>query len=418
MILSRSDPALKGEMVPSILNRGYAYKLDAAPKQAALFHQFAGVCRLVYNLALEQRRDHWRNYRANNGKNISYIGQAAELTQLRAQVDWIAAVAQQCQQQALRDLDKAFANFFAGRADYPCPRRKGVNDSFRFQGRDIQTRRLNGKWSAVKLPKIGWVKFRDTRPLAGKIKNATICHDALGWHIAFSLEIEHEAKSSELPAVGIDRGVANTLSLSSGEHLSLPASLGKIDQQKRRAQRVSARRKRGSKRHGKARARVAKLAARAARIRKDWQHKTALNIASRFGHVTMEALKVRNMTTSARGTVKVPGKNVKAKSGLNRLILAQGWYQFQTILAYKLEERGGTLTLIDPAYTSQACSQCGTIDKESRENQAVFKCRHCGFEAHADGNAAVNILRRGNAPSLRVEGSRVVPNEARTQEAA
>lgn len=101
------------------------------------------------------------------------------------------------------------------------------------------------------------------------------------------------------------------------------------------------------------------------------------------------------------------------KRGLNRSILNQGWGAFARILAYKLEERGGTLVLVNPAYTSQTCSECGTIDKESRESQAVFKCRHCGHEAHADTNAALNILRR-NTASMGVEGLHLRPDEALT----
>src|SRR3712207_1940616 len=95
---------------------------------------------------------------------------------------WIRAVYVSCQQQALRDLDRAFANFFAGRARYPTPRKKGINETFRFPGREIETRRLSGKWSEVRLPKIGWVKFRDTRPIRGNIQNVTVSGGADGWH--------------------------------------------------------------------------------------------------------------------------------------------------------------------------------------------------------------------------------------------
>lgn len=393
--------------------RGFRYKLDPTPEQEALFRQFAGVCRLVYNLALEQRRDWSRHYERKTGRKLNYVAQARELTALRAEFDWIAAVSQTCQQQALRDLDKAFANFFAGRARYPTPRRKGVNDAFRFQGREVETKRLNGRWSAVRLPKIGWVKFRDTRPTRGIVKNVTVSLDALGWHVSFACEIEHVAPINIRPSVGIDRGVANTLALSTGERLSLPRSLEAIERRKRRAQRALARKKRGSQRRAKALRRVARLSARMARIRRDWTHKTALYIANRFGAVALEDLKIRNMTTSARGTVEAPGRNVRQKAGLNRSILNQGWGGFETILAYKMEERGGTLVCVDPAYTSQTCSECGAVDRESRESQALFVCRHCGFRAHADHNAAINILRR-NTASMRMEEGHKLSGEVRT----
>ena len=393
--------------------RGFRYKLHPTSEQAQAFRAFAGVCRLVYNLALEQRRDHWRSYQRQTGKNLNYVAQSSELTALRAEFDWIADVSQTCQQQALRDLDKAFQNFFAGRAQYPTPRRKGVNDSFRFQCREVRIERLNRNWSCVRLPKIGWVKFRDTRPRLGRMLNATVSADALGWHISFACEIEHDAPMSGLPSVGIDRGVANTLALSTGEMFSLPESLALLDRRKRKAQKDLARKKRGSNRRRKALERVAKVSAKIARIRKDWQHKAALSIARRFGHVALEDMNTRGMTASAKGTVENPGRNIRQKAGLNRAILTQGWRSFETILAYKLEERGGTLTNVPAAYTSQTCSVCGCIDRRSRESQARFVCVHCGHEAHADTNAAIEILRR-NAASKRVEEGHWLSGETRT----
>ncbi len=106
-------------------HRGYRYKLRPTDDQTVLFARFAGVCRLVYNLALEQRREHWRAYRAHTGKHIGYVAQCRELTLLRAEFDWIAAVSQTCQQQALRDLDRAFQAFFKGVARYSPPAPQG-----------------------------------------------------------------------------------------------------------------------------------------------------------------------------------------------------------------------------------------------------------------------------------------------------
>jgi putative transposase len=399
----------------AFVHRAFRYKLAPTPAQEALFRQFAGVVRLLYNLALEQRRDWWRRYHRVTGDRLNFMSQGRELTALRAAFDWIAVVPRQCTAQALRDLDRAYANFFAGRAGYPSPRRKGVNDAFQFLGREVGVKRLNGKWSAVRLPKIGWVKFRDTRPSRGRVLNATVSASAEGWHVSFACEIERSEASghSSLPAVGIDRGVANTLTLSTGELLRMPAHLRGIERKKRRAQRVLSRRKRGSARYAKARRRVAALQARAARIRLDWRHKASLDIATRFGTVVLEDLATRNMTRSAKGTVDAPGSNVRKKAGLNRAILDQGWHGFEIVLAYKLEERGGYLCKVDPRHTSQTCSACGAVDRESRESQASFHCRTCGFRAHADHNAAVNILRR-NTASMLVEEGRWPPGEART----
>lgn len=390
-----------------LIHRGFRFKLKPVSGQENLFRQFAGVCRLIYNLALDQRAVWGRSHR------INFAQQCRDLTSLRAEFDWIAAVSQTCQQQALRDLDRAFANFFRGIARYPTPRKKGVNDTFRFQGREVEVRKLNGKWSAVRLPKIGWVKFRDTRPLRGTIKNVTVTLDRLGWHVAFDCEIEHAAPINICPSVGIDRGVANTLTLSSGEHMSVPASLKAIEGRCRAAQRIVARRKKGSNRRLAATRRAASISARRARIRRDWQHKTALDISNRFGTVVLEDLRIKNMTASARGTIDEPGRMVRQKAGLNRSVLNQGWFGFETILAYKLEARGGHLLKVDPAYTSQTCSDCGTVDRRSRESQAAFACHHCGFRAHADHNAAINILRR-NTASMRMEEGHKLSGEVRT----
>jgi putative transposase len=195
--------------------------------------------------------------------------------------------------------------------------------------------------------------------------------------------------------------------------MSVPSSLNAIERLHRNAQRVISRRKKGSKRRLKAIQRAARLSAKRARIRRDWHHKTALGIAKRFGTVVMEDLKITNMTVSAAGTVDAPGTNVRQKAGLNRSILNQGWYAFETILAYKLEERGGNLIKVPAMYTSQTCSSCGTIDRKSRESQASFVCQHCGHRDHADVNAAINILR-GNTASMRMEDSRKATVEVRT----
>lgn len=397
----------------TMIQRGYRYKLKPTPAQEQMFTQCGGVCRLIYNLALEQRRDHWRAFKRQTGSSISYPSQARELTELRAEYDWIAAVSQTCQQQALRDLDRAYQNWFKGIAKYPSPRKKGRNDTFRFEGREVQVRKLNAKWSEVRLPKIGWVRFRDTRPMRGKLNNATISLAPNGWHISFALTIEHAAPANIAPAIGVDRGVANTLALSTGERLSVPASLEAIERHHRRAQRVLSRRKRGSKRYAKARRRVAALSARRARIRKDWHHRTSLDLSKRFGTVVIEKLNTKGMTASAKGTVAEPGRMVRQKSGLNRSILNQGWHIFETLLSYKLEERGGQLVKVPARHTSQTCSACGAVDSRSRKNQASFVCTSCGHFENADTNAAKVILRR-NTASMFVEEGHWVSVEART----
>ncbi|GEM_PF-1861871 len=311
----------------------------------------------------------------------------------------------------MRDLDRAFRNFVAGRVSFLRPRKRGLDDSFRLPGREVAAKLLNGKWSAVRLPKIGWIKFRDTRPMRGDLKNVTVSLDALGWHIAFTRELEHEALAPRAEMVGIDPGVSTTLALSTGERLALPASPDRIEAQRRKAQRVVARRKRGSNRRRWAQARVARVQARQARIRRDFHHRAALDIAKRFGVVVLEDLNTRGMTASARGAVAEPGRNVRQKAGLNRAILAAGWHPFATILTYKVEERGGQVAGVPARVTSQTCTAGGVVDARSRESQARFTRINCD---HADTNTALNIERRWNTPVRNVEGVHQRPCEAST----
>lgn len=385
-----------------MLYRGYKFRLYATEEQEALFGQFAGVCRLVYNLALEQRRDWWRQFKATTGRGISYASQCRDLTLLRAEFDWVSAVPNACQQQALRDLDGAFSSFFAGRSNYPTTRKRGLNDAFRFSGRDCQWRKLSAKWAVVRLPKIGEVRFRLTRDIIGAVKNVAVTHDVLGWHVSFLTEMEHEAPQNFGPAVGIDRGVVHTLALSDGRFMDMPKErLNVLDRRARKQARKLSKCRIGSNRRAAAKKALARTKAKAARIRLHWNHERTTEIAAAHGLVALEALNTRDMTSSAAGTMEEPGHNVRVKSGLNRAILNNAWFQFETLLAYKLAERGGELRKVNPAYTSQTCSCCGTIDKTSRESQATFKCGHCGHTANADTNAARNILRAGIQPAQR-----------------
>lgn len=391
-----------------MIYRGLTFKLEPTEAQSALFRQHAGVCRLVYNLCLEQRRDWWKRYQERTGDNLNYVTQARQLTTLRAECDFIRAVSQTAEQMAIRALDTAFKNFFAGRAGFPTPHRKGVNDGFSFAGRQIEVKRLNRNKGAVKLPKIGWVKFRGFRPAEGRIMQATISHTNLGWQVSIGCEIDRDI-THLAGAVGIDRGVAVPLMLSDGTSYELPASVRLLAQKINVARRVVSRRKRGSKRQAIARARVARLCARQARIRKDWAHRATTAITRQYGTVVVESLRTKNMTKSAAGTIEAPGRNVAQKRGLNRVILNVGWHQIETMLTYK----AGRIIKVNPAHTSQTCASCGTVDSRSRKNQAVFVCTACGHRDNADRNAAINILNRGNTAGVE-EGHLGLSVEART----
>lgn len=386
-----------------IAHRAFRFKLYPTAEQEKQFRQYASVVRFIYNLALEQRRDWWRQYRANTGKQINFAFQCRELTPLRAEFGWIAAVSRTCQEQALRDLDRIYEAFLSGRSGYPSLRKRGVNESFRFKAVTCVVRRLNRSWATVYLPKIGNVRFRLTRQIEGKHVNVTVSREPLGWHISFACEVDVAERSCPADLqVGIDRGVAKTLALSDGTFAETPIeTLRTLERRCRKQSRALARCKRGSARREKAKRRVAATKAKAVRVRKHFNHVQSARIASKYAVVCIEDLRTANMTASAKGTVAEPGRNVRQKSGLNRAILEQGWHQFETFLSYKLVANGGVLIKVPAAYTSQTCSDCGSISKHHRKSQAVFECSDCAYSGNADTNAAINILRAGTRPSVR-----------------
>ncbi|MGX1745072.1 MULTISPECIES: RNA-guided endonuclease InsQ/TnpB family protein [unclassified Brevundimonas] len=391
------------------VHKAFRFRLYPRPEQAETLGQWIGVTRLVYNLALEQRRDFWRQYKASRGKNLSWGQQSLEVTALRREFDFIAAVPRTCLEYALRDLDKAFEGFFRG-GGYPFFRKKGVNASIRLAWKDLAKRTINGRWAEVRLPRIGWVRYRKSREIAGNIMNVTVLNAGGRWDIVFSADVQ-DVSLGLTAVVGIDRGIATTLSLSTGEHIRLP-DIGAMEKRRRRAQRILARRKRGSARYRKQRHAVARIASKIARVRSHHLHVASTSLAARFGVVVLEDLNVRAMTASAKGTVEKPGRRVAQKRGLNRSILAQGWSIFASQLEYKMRAAGGRLVYVPAAYTSQTCAECGVVDARSRKSQAVFECIACGHGDHADTNAARNIMRGSTA--FVEEGHLGPPCEART----
>jgi putative transposase len=383
------------------LHRAAVFRLYPTKEQAARLTQFVGAARYVYNLCLEQRETWGQRHKLNS------VTQCREVTQLRAETQWLGEAPAAALQQAVLDLDKAFSAFFAKRAGYPQYRRKGQNDSYRMGHPDgIHVRRHGRSSGAIKLPKIGWVRLRGWRELPGDLRSITVTLRAGVWSVSVLCQRETVIAPSLLPAVGIDLGVAVFAAMSTGEHIA-PANHGKRALVVlKRAQRAVARKKKGSANRRKAVAKVSRLHARVRNARKDFLHKASKTIAQNHGTVVVEDLRIRAMTASASGTVEQPGRNVRQKAGLNRSILDQGWGEFRQMLDYKLAERGGRLVTVPAAYSSQTCAECGVIDADSRRDQATFVCRACGHAGNADTNAARNLLRRLDEPLQPVEGHR------------
>jgi putative transposase len=374
------------------------YRLLSTPAQQAVLRDHCGHARYVWNLAVEQH-SHWHPGRKGAP---GYLEQCRQLTQARAEHPWLREGSQTVQQQALRDFARAMAAFFdpANPAGRPSWRKAGRDEGFRIVGRGRQwdVRRVSRHVGQVRVPKAGWVRFRWSRAVPPGAKSYRVSRDRAGrWHIAFAVIPEPVPAPGNGQAVGIDRGVAVSAALSTGELLSCPALAVRERIRLRRLQRQLARAKRGSNRRGRVRHAIARLRARETDRRKDWAEKVSTDIARRFDVIRVENLKIGNMTRSAKGTRGDPGRNVRQKAGLNRGILRSGW----GLLVRRLEDKApGRVEKIKPHYTSQRCSACGQVDRDSRESQAVFLCTACGFAGHADVNAAKNIAA-GHAVTAR-----------------
>ena len=371
------------------------YRLVPSPAQEAVLREHCGHARYVWNLAVEQHR-HWRPGRKSAP---GYLEQCRQLTAARAEHPWLAAGSQMVQQQALRDFAQAMANYLGGTHDRPSWRKAGRDEGFRIVAvRPGHVRRLSRRVGEVRVPKAGWVRFRWSRAVPPEVKSYRVTLDRAGrWHIAFAVIPEPIAGPGNGQTVGIDRGVAVSAALSTGEMLTAPGLSARRNKRLRRLQRRLARAKRGSNRRAGVKLTVARLRAREADARKDWAEKASTDIARRFDMIRVEDLRIRNMTRSAKGTAGAPGQNVRQKAGLNREILRSGW----GLLARRLEDKApGRVEKIRPAFTSQRCSACGHVDAESRESQARFVCTACGFADHADVNAARNIAA-GHAVTAR-----------------
>jgi putative transposase len=217
------------------------------------------------------------------------------------------------------------------------------------------------------------------------------------WHIAFAAIPEPVGGPGTGDVVGVDRGVAVSAALSTGQMLTAPRLSPGRARRLLVLQRTLARAQRGSNRRAQVKRAIARLKARDRDARKDWVEKLSTDLARRFDVIRVEDLKITGMTRSAKGTLAQPGRNVRQKAGLNRAILENGW----GFLVQRLEDKApGRVQKVAPAFTSQTCSACGTRDREARESQASFRCRSCGHAQNADVNAAKNIAA-GHAVTAR-----------------
>lgn len=376
------------------MKRLQAFKFQLRPngQQERDMRRFAGACRFVFNRALALQNE---NYEAGN-KYIPYTKMASWLIEWKSHPDtqWLKDAPSQPLQQSLKDLERGYKNFFQKRAAFPRFKKHGQNDAFRYpQG--VKLDQLNNR---IWLPKLGWIRYRNSREVIGEVKNVTVSQSCGKWYVSIQTEYEvaepvHNAESM----VGLDAGITKLATLSDGT-IYQPVNSFKSGQRKlAMLQRQLSRKVKFSGNWQKQKRKIQRHHSHIANIRRDYLHKVTNEISKNHAMIVIEDLKVSNMSKSAKGTAEQPGRNVRAKSGLNRSILDQGWYEMRRQLEYKQLWCGGQVLAIPPGYTSQRCACCGHTAKENRLSQSRFECLECGYTENADINGARNILAAGHA---------------------
>lgn len=375
----------------------YVYPLRPTKAQHRALEHISEQQRQLYNAALQERIDAWRKGRIS----ISYVDQCKSLTLIRA--DGLDAVPVNLQRGTLARIDRAFQAFYrrakAGQTPgFPRfkPRTRWSGFAFK-EASGLRVLDAGKRLRFVGVP--GAVRIHQHRPLpAGSVvKSATFSQAGNGWQVALQLAIPvsesswADIRSDQRPDAGIDLGVNTWAMLSQGIGLSSPPEPDWA--QRRRLQRSLARKHKGSRARMVVRKQLAALQRHEANTRKHHAHVESHRLAMTYRCIVVEDLQVANMTRSASGSLEAPGRNVSAKSGLNRSMLSQGWSDFVNKLVYKAEDAGGLVIKVKPNHTSQDCSSCGERVPKALHVR-THRCKHCGLVLDRDHNAALNILFR------------------------
>ncbi len=405
----------------------YKFRLLPNKEQEILLNQAIGSARFVWNQVLAKSFEMF----AKN-ERIRYETIEKKLLPLKKtpEFSFLGQTYSACLQQKIKDLAKAWDKFFNPKEQAKLKQKPFKAKKPKFfklpDGGEVQLRPLMPRFKKksdgeqsfrlpfndcevigdrVSLPKkTGWIKFKKSQEIVGKITSITIKKICGLWYVSFCInrEIEqplHPSKS----AIGVDLGIKKLITTSDGQVFD-PINSFKANQVKiARLQRKLKKKTKFSENWKKLNLKINKLHHHIANIRHDYLHKVTTTLSKNHAMIVVEDLKVANMSKSAKGSIEKKGKNVKAKSGLNKSILDQGWSMLVGMLEYKQQWRGGLLVKVDPKYTSQTCSSCGHVAKENRLTQAKFSCVECSFSENADINASRNILAVGHTV-LSVEG--------------
>lgn len=403
------------------LQRAHVIKLKPNREQETYFRRACGVRRWTYNWALNQWEAWWELYN-KDAPRPGWMRLSKYFDSVKdSMCPWVREVSSRITARAIRDANAAYQNWFKamkrGDAKWGRPQRAKYGVKERFYVHKISLKFRTPKY--VFIEKCGVVRtFEEFRFPEAKILSGSIQKKADGWYLSIQTEFEiDEPKKRDDNPIGVDAGITRNFTLSNGELLHLPRSkMQALDRKIKRAQKNLSRKWHGKPKQGHkekalrdengkllpksnrfliARDRVSKLRLKQARIREHYLHQFSRELVGRFSKICIEDLNLKNMTKSAKGDAEKPGKNVKAKSGLNREMLNVAIGEFRWMLEYKSEETGSEIIPVDYAYSSQTCSVCGYCDSENRVVQSRFECQKCGHFENADINAAKNILQWG-----------------------
>lgn len=381
----------------------YKYRLYPTKKQAEKLQEVLNRSRELYNAALQERRDAYRMAHVS----IGYTQQAAQLPEIKEIRPEYADIHSQVLQDVLRRVDKAFKAFFrrvknGERPGYPRFQGFGRYDSFTYPQSGFSITHDN----RICLSKIGTLKVKfpkgkKANPPQGTMKTCTIKREGEHWFVIFTCEVEREIiyhPSEE--AVGIDLGLLHFGTLSDGSTIENPRHLRVSEQKLKKLQQALSRKKRGSKRRKKAAQLVGKAHRHIRNQRKDFHQKEARKLVNRAGVIVFEKLQPANMSKRPKPkqdeeTGRYLPNGASAKAGLNKSINDAGWGQFQQIVVNKAEWAGSRVLFVNPKYTSQMCSDCGTMVQKALDER--WHSCSCGCELDRDHNAAINIQRAGMA---------------------
>jgi putative transposase len=361
------------------VHRAYRYELDPNVQQRILLARHAGAARFAYNWGLQQRIELYQR----TGKSTNYFEQNRELNRLKKTAyPWMYEVSKCAPQEALRDLDTAFRNFFRGlkggrKVGFPRFRKKGRDDRFRLTGSIwIQGR-------AVQLPRLGCLRLKEEPQVQGRILSATVRREADRWYVSLIVEMDlTDPAPVEGPAVGVDLGLTHFATLVHEDgtitKLHAPKPLGKYLRKLRHQQRQHSKKRKGSRNRQKSACRLAKLHRRIWNIRQDFLHKLSTYLARTKRAIVVEDLRIRGMVQNPR---------------LARSISDMGWGEFLRQLAYKCVWYGSRLVVAPPYYpSSKRCSCCGYVLEKLPLHVREWTCPVCSVHQDRDANAARNLL--------------------------